>query len=73
MKMNAAEVLGICGADLTVGEDDLIAGVVVLVKVVEPDGAVRLASTWSDGLSWLERRGMLETATDVERCSGEDT
>ena len=48
----------------TIDPDDLPAGAVVLLKIIEPDGAVRLQVSWSDGMSWLERRGMLAAALD---------
>lgn len=56
-----------CNARL--GPDDLVADVVVLLKVVDGDGRVRLAITWGEGQSWIERRGMLETALDMERVN----
>lgn len=46
-------------------EGDLLTDVVVLMKVVEPDGNVRLSTCWSEGMSWIERLGMLRAA---EQC-----
>ena len=57
--------LGVTGAKMH--DDDLVEGAVVLLKVIDHEGDVVLRSAWSDGLSWIERRGMLEVAVGVER------
>lgn len=43
-------------------EGDLIADVVVIMRVIEEDGDERLSTTWSEGLSWVTRSGMLHNA-----------
>lgn len=53
------------GVTHRVGEHELIASAVVLLKVVDEDGDVSLRAAWSDGMSWIERIGMLRAA---ERC-----
>lgn len=57
--------LGVEPLELTAGQ--LPESVVVLLKVVDAAGGVSLRSSWSDGLSWIERRGFLEAAVDLER------
>jgi len=56
--------LGVDGMDLAEGE--LAAAAIVLMKVIDNDGDVVFRCAWSDGMSWLERRGMVETARDGE-------
>lgn len=46
---------------------DLVSDALVLLQVVEPDGDIRVQVCWSDGMTWLNRRGMLEAARDAER------
>lgn len=45
---------------------DHVEGAVVLLKVREDDGVIALRAVWSEGLSWLERIGMLREAEMVE-------
>lgn len=62
------------GCTTTLEDGDLIAGAVVLLKVVEPDGTVRLSMTWSEGMAWTERLGMLHAAlaSDTPSPCGEE-
>ena len=55
------------GVEYTPRDDDLVSGAVVLLKVIQSDGSVRLHSCWSDGLSWIERLGMLRAAERDEQ------
>ncbi|WP_300680737.1 hypothetical protein [Nocardioides sp.] len=43
-------------------DGELISDVVVLLKVITPDGRVCLRQAWSEGMSWIERIGMLRAA-----------
>lgn len=43
-----------------------VTGAIVLLKVVDEDGVVALHAVWSEGLSWLERIGMLREAEVAE-------
>lgn len=43
-------------------DGELIAGAVVILKTVDEQGRVGLGIVWSDGMSWLERIGMLRAA-----------
>lgn len=47
-------------------EGDLPAAAVVILKVIEPDGSVRLSVSWSDNLWWIERIGMLRAAEQFD-------
>ena len=61
------------GVDASFAEGDMPTDAVVLLKVVTADGRVVHRTLWSDGMSWVERRGMIEVARDVERCEQHDT
>jgi hypothetical protein len=54
------------GCSASLEEHDLIADAVVIMKVIEPDGSVRLSIAWSDGMSWIERLGMLRAAEHID-------
>jgi hypothetical protein len=58
--------LGVPGPSLA--EGDLIAGAVIVAKIVDTDGAVRLSVCWSDGMSWVERIGMFRAAEQIDLC-----
>lgn len=47
-------------------DGELIAGAVVLLKVIDRDGEVSMRSVWSSGLSWMERVGMHRAAEQTE-------
>lgn len=53
------------GVELNLYEDDMVTDVLVLAKVVEADGSVRLSYCASDGMSWIERIGLLSAATKM--------
>ncbi|MER8083834.1 hypothetical protein ABTZ57_01395 [Streptomyces sp. NPDC094048] len=50
----------------SLAEDELAAGAIVLLKVIETDGSTRLSASYSDGLGWIERVGMLRIAEAME-------
>jgi hypothetical protein len=54
------------GCKPTLKDGDLVAGAVTVMKVVEPDGSVRLSICWNEGMSWLERIGMLRAAEHMD-------
>lgn len=68
------DILDALGVAVTQRDGDMIAGAVVLLKVVEPDGDVRLSVGWSEGMAWTERLGMLTSAqhTDLNAADAED-
>lgn len=62
----AAIVAGLgCTAE-NLADSDLIAAGLVLLKVIDKDGGVRLWMGHSDGMSWIERLGMLDAAHEME-------
>lgn len=60
--------LGCSAASLN--EDAMISDVVVLCKTVQPDGTVTMLTSFSDGMSWIERLGMLHAAIGIETQAG---
>ena len=60
------QLLDALGVTSTIAHDDLPAAALVLLKVVNADGGVRLAAAWSDGMDWITRLGMLTAATASE-------
>lgn len=62
------DVLDALGIEATLDEakGELAAGAVVLLKVIDADGDVRLSMAYSDGLSWIERAGMIHVAETME-------
>lgn len=60
------ELLDGLGVVATLSPDDMPTDALVLLKVVQADGSVRMVSAWSDGMSWIERIGMLEVGRHEE-------
>lgn len=56
--------LGISADSLA--EDVLVSDAVVLMKCIHSDGTVTLFMAHSDGMSWIERLGMLTAAEKLE-------
>lgn len=54
------------GIEVNLAQDDILIGGCLVLKVMEPDGTVRLSTRWSDGISWLEKAGMLRYAEKYE-------
>ena len=50
-------------------EGELVSDALVIMKVVREDGSVGLRVAWSEGMSWVERLGMLHAAELFERPS----
>lgn len=61
------DLLDSLGLVATIDDGDLISGAVVLLKVVDDEGDVVLRSAYTDGVNWLERRGMAEQHADAVR------
>lgn len=51
----------------TLADDALVTDAIVLLKCVKPDGGVVLYMAHSQGMSWIERLGMLDVAQHAER------
>jgi len=65
-RVKIGQIIDSLGVTSSISGEDMVTDVVVLSKVVEPDGKVRLNACWSDGMSWIERLGMLHAATAME-------
>ena len=50
-------------------EGDLMSDVIVLAKVIEADGKVRMSSAASPSTDWITRLGLATTAYEIERPS----
>lgn len=65
----AGSVVDSLGIKTTLDDGDLVAGGCLLLKVIEPDGVTRLSVWWSDGISWLEKAGIMRIAERSESGS----
>jgi hypothetical protein len=54
------------GITTSLEEGDLVPDAIVILKRVNAQGDVSLSVAWSEGMSWLERRGMLRVAEQME-------
>ena len=54
------------GVTHEVRPDEHVSGVVVLLTVEEPNGHMSLRCAWSDGMTWVERLGLLRAAERAE-------
>ena len=61
------------GVKVGLDDDDMVTDIYAIVKILEPNGETRLAFAWSDGISWIERLGMLTVAQAVETPAGRNT
>ena len=59
------------GVTLSRDDSDLITDALVICKVMNEDGDVRLAVAWSTGMSWIERAGMTAIAHETELREGQ--
>lgn len=60
------QILDNLGCRATLADGDLVAGAIIILKIVDSDGDVRLSCHWSDGLWQMERLGMLHAAVAIE-------
>src|SRR3954470_14275126 len=60
------DLLNSLGLEHEPADGELIASALVLLKVIGADGEVALRTVTSDGLSWIERVGLLRVAEKVE-------
>ncbi len=54
------------GVQQQLDPDENVCGAVVLLTVEEPDGHLSLRCAWSEGMSWIERIGLLRAAERAE-------
>jgi hypothetical protein len=60
------QLLDNLGVAAAIAPDDLPVAALVLLKVVDIEGGVRLSLAYSDGMDWVTRLGMLTAATASE-------
>lgn len=63
------DVIDGLGITARLDQGELVAGALVLLKVVDNDGDTRLSLAFSEGLGWIERIGMLRVAESLETHS----
>lgn len=66
------DLLNSLGVEHTPLDGELVAGAVVLLKVIDADGHVALRTCWSDGMSWIERLGMCRVAMEIDLPTDRD-
>jgi len=54
------------GVQHEIAPGETVRGAMVLLEVLEPDGHLSLRCSWSDGMSWVERIGILRAAERAE-------
>lgn len=62
----AGDLIDSLGITLDLGEGELVVGGAILIKKIDKDGDVTLTCRWSDGISWIEKLGMLRYAEKFE-------
>ena len=60
------ELIDSLGVVQRVEPGEQVCGAVVLLTVEEPDGHVSLRCAWSEGMTWIERIGLLRAAERAE-------
>ena len=66
MEQQLGPIIDAMGVTHQVRPDEQVCGAVVLLAVEEPDGRVSLRCAWSDGMTWIERIGLLRAAERAE-------
>ena len=60
------ELINELGVRQQIDSDEKVCGAVVLLTVEEPDGHLSLRCAWSEGMTWIERIGILRAAERAE-------
>jgi hypothetical protein len=60
------ELIDAMGVTHEVGPDERVCSAIVLLQVEEADGHHSLRCAWSEGMSWIERIGLLRAAERAE-------
>lgn len=68
-KPTLGQIIDSMGVRPTQLEGDLVADVVVIVRVVEADGDERVSTAWNEGQSWVTRRGLLSAALSFDAAT----
>jgi len=63
------QLLDSLGVQGVLREGDLPSEAIVILKVVGPEGKVRVQAAWSEGMDFITRRGLLDVALVSERFS----
>ncbi len=65
-RQELGELIDQLGVKQQIDPDEKVVGAVVLMTVEEPDGHLSLRCAWSEGMTWIERIGMLRAAERAE-------
>jgi len=60
------QLLDTLGVTMILDEGDMVTDVVVIMKVLEPDGSVNIGITKSEGTDWITKLGLLDAANRLE-------
>ena len=60
------EVIDGLGLTMSLIEGDLISDVLVIAKVIEADGQVRMTTAWSPSGDWITRLGLITAVAELE-------
>jgi hypothetical protein len=55
------------GLEMDLQEDDLVANVMVIAKVIRADGSTAIAMASDEAMSWLDRLGIVTAAGELVR------
>jgi hypothetical protein len=64
------QILDGLGVRQELEDGDLVTDALVLTKLIDPAGVVQLGVSHSDGISWIERLGLLHAALQLESQNG---
>ncbi|GAB3258692.1 hypothetical protein [Nocardioides dilutus] len=65
-RQGLGQLIDSLGITHEVRPDEQVCGAVVLLTVEEADGHMSLRCAWSDGMTWVERLGLLRAAERAE-------
>ena len=65
-RQELGDLLDELGITAQVDPDEQLCGAMVLMTVQEPDGHLSVRAAWSDGMTWIERIGLLRAAERAE-------
>lgn len=66
MTQPIGNLLDSLGITHTPEDGELVPAAIAILKTVDSNGAVGLRLAWSDGMSWIERLGMLHASLAME-------
>lgn len=55
------------GIAVSLEPDELVSDALVLVKIVDAEGGIRMSTSWSEGMDWITRLGLVTAAYGAER------